>query len=794
MYSIDNYNFEGKKVLIRVDFNVPLNDKLEISDDTRIVTAVPTIQKILAEGGSIILLTHLGRPKGQYNEKMSVKIILPRVSKLLGREVKFASDCVGPDAKKKAEELKPGEVLLLENLRFHKEETNADEEFARKLASLGDAYVNDAFGTAHRKHASTFTIAKYFPKNSMFGYLVENEINNIDKILHQPIHPFTAILGGSKVSTKIHIIESLIEKVDNLIIAGGIGFTFAKAMGGKIGNSLVEDDFLNFAKHIISKAEKNKVKLYLPTDCIVANEFKNDAKIDHCNIMEIPDGWMGLDIGIKSANRFAEVIENSKKILWNGPIGVFEMPSFAMGTLKVAMSVARATDKGAFSLIGGGDSIAAVNKYSLAHKISYISTAGGALLEYLEGKELPSIKAIKQKLTIDKYNFEGKKVLMRVDFNVPLDENFEIMDTTRIVTALPTVRKILAEGGSVIFLTHIGRPKGKVDEKYSVKHILPYLNKVLDGKVKFVDDCVGEKAIIASTVLNPGECLLLENLRFHKEETEADENFAKKLSELGDAYVFNAFGTAHRAHASTYTIAKFFPNDKMFGYLVENEISNIDKVVKKGKRPFTAILGGSKVSTKIHIIEALIEKVDNLIIGGGIAYTFSKAMGGKIGDSLVENDYIDVAKNIIIKAKEKNINLYLPTDCIIADDFKNDANIEHCEINQIKDGWMGLDAGIKSTNKFTEVIESSATILWNGPVGVFEMSNFSMGTLKIAMAVARATDKGAFSLIGGGDSISAVNKFSLAHKISYISTAGGALLEYIEGKQLPALKAIVEDI
>ena len=794
MYSIDNYNFEGKKVLIRVDFNVPLNDKLEISDDTRIVTAVPTIQKILAEGGSIILLTHLGRPKGQYNEKMSVKIILPRVSKLLGREVKFASDCVGPDAKKKAEELKPGEVLLLENLRFHKEETNADEEFARKLASLGDAYVNDAFGTAHRKHASTFTIAKYFPKNSMFGYLVENEINNIDKILHQPIHPFTAILGGSKVSTKIHIIESLIEKVDNLIIAGGIGFTFAKAMGGKIGNSLVEDDFLNFAKHIISKAEKNKVKLYLPTDCIVANEFKNDAKIDHCNIMEIPDGWMGLDIGIKSANRFAEVIENSKKILWNGPIGVFEMPSFAMGTLKVAMSVARATDKGAFSLIGGGDSIAAVNKYSLAHKISYISTAGGALLEYLEGKELPSIKAIKQNLTIDKYNFEGKKVLMRVDFNVPLDENFEIMDTTRIVTALPTVRKILAEGGSVIFLTHIGRPKGKVDEKYSVKHILPYLNKALDGKVKFVDDCVGEKAIIASTVLNPGECLLLENLRFHKEETEADENFAKKLSELGDAYVFNAFGTAHRAHASTYTIAKFFPNDKMFGYLVENEISNIDKVVKKGKRPFTAILGGSKVSTKIHIIEALIEKVDNLIIGGGIAYTFSKAMGGKIGDSLVENDYIDVAKNIIIKAKEKNINLYLPTDCIIADDFKNDANIEHCEINQIKDGWMGLDAGIKSTNKFTEVIESSATILWNGPVGVFEMSNFSIGTLKIAMAVARATDKGAFSLIGGGDSISAVNKFSLAHKISYISTAGGALLEYIEGKQLPALKAIVEDI
>ncbi len=470
------------------------------------------------------------------------------------------------------------------------------------------------------------------------------------------------------------------------------------------------------------------------------------------------------------------------------------MPSFAMGTLKVAMSVARATDKGSFSLIGGGDSIAAVNKYSLAHKISYISTAGGALLEYLEGKELPSIKAVKQGLNIDRYSFEGKKVLMRVDFNVPLDENFEITDSTRIVTALPTARKILAEGGSIIFLTHLGRPKGKIDEKYSLKHVHPFLNKALDGKVKFVNDCIGEEALIATTVLKPGECLLLENLRFHKEETDADEKFAKQLSELGDVYVFNAFGTAHRAHASTYTLAKFFPEDKMFGYLVESEINNIDKVVKRAKKPFTAILGGSKVSTKIHIILALIEKVDNLIIAGGIAFTFAKAMGGKIGNSLVENNYLDVAKEILAKAKKKGINLYLPTDCIIADDFKNDANIEHSEIHTIKDGWMGLDIGIKSANQFCEVIENSATILWNGPIGVFEMSNFSMGTLKIAMSVARATDKGAFSLIGGGDSISAVNKFSLAHKISYISTAGGALLEYIEGKELPALKAVNENI
>jgi len=794
MYSIDNYNFSGKKVLMRVDFNVPLNEKQEITDDTRIITAIPTIQKILSEGGSIILLTHLGRPKGEYNKKMSLKLILQHLKKVLDREVKFASDCIGEEAENMSKNLKPKEILLLENLRFHKEETDADEAFAQKIARLGDAFVNNAFGTAHRAHASTYTIAKYFPKDSMFGYLVENEIQNIDKILYQPIHPFTAILGGSKVSTKIHIIEALIEKVDNLIIAGGIGFTFAKAMGGNIGDSLIEDNFLDFARHIINKAEKNKVNLYLPTDCIVADDFRNDANVKHCDIMDIPNGWMGLDIGIKSANKFAEIIENSKKILWNGPIGVFEMPSFSMGTLKTAMSVARATDKGAYSLIGGGDSIAAVNKYSLAHKISYISTAGGALLEYLEGKELPSIKAIKQNLTIDRYNFEGKKVLIRVDFNVPLNDNKEITDSTRIITALPTVRKILADGGSVIFLTHLGRPKGKFDKNLSLKHILPFLEKSLDREIKFAPDCIGDKAKKAAKALKPGECLLLENLRFHKEETEANENFACQLAEMGDVYVFNAFGTAHRAHASTYTIAKFFPNDKMFGYLVENEINNIDKVVKQAKSPFTAIIGGSKVSTKIHIILALLEKVDNLIIGGGIVYTFIKAMGGKIGDSLVENDHLETAREIMAKAKNNGVNLYLPSDCIIADNFKNDANIEHCEIDQIKDGWMGLDIGIKSANQFTQIIESSSTILWNGPIGVFEMSDFSMGTLKVAMAVARATDKGAFSLIGGGDSISAVNKFSLAYKISYISTAGGALLEYIEGKQLPALKAIIEDI
>jgi phosphoglycerate kinase len=794
MYSIDNYNFSGKKVLMRVDFNVPLNDKLEIIDATRITTAIPTIQKVLSEGGAIILMTHLGRPKGKFREDLSLKILLPYLEKSFDRKIIFADNCIGKDAKNKADFLKSGEILLLENLRFHNEELEANEEFAQKLASLGDVYINNAFGTAHRAHSSTTTIAKYFPHDRLFGYLVESEMKNIDKILYKPVHPFTAILGGSKVSTKIHIIEALLEKVDNLIIAGGIVFTFIKAQGGNIGNSLVEDEFLGVAGRIIELAKKKKVKLYFPTDCVIANEFNNNADIELSSIDEIKDGWMGLDIGIKSANLFEEIIMNSKKILWNGPIGVFEMSNFSMGTLKIAMAISRATDRGAFSLIGGGDSIAAVNKYGLAHKISYISTAGGALLEYIEGKELPSIKAIKQNLTIDKYDFSGKKVLMRVDFNVPMNEKNEIIDNTRILTALPSARKILAEGGSVIFLTHLGRPKGKVIEKYSLKNIVSHLSNLLDKDVKFIKNCIGEEARNAAKNLIPGEVLLLENLRFHNEEMDADEEFAGKLASLADVFVFNAFGTAHRKHASTYTIAKFFPNNKMFGYLVENEINNIDKLLNRAKKPFTAIVGGSKVSTKIHIISALIEKVDNIIIAGGIAFTFIKAMGGKIGDSLVENDYINVAIDIIKKAYDNDVNIYFPTDCVVAKEFSNNSDIKHCQIDKIENGWMGLDIGIKSANNFSEIIENSATVLWNGPIGVFEMSNFSLGTLKIAMAVTRATDKGAFSLIGGGDSIAAVNKYGLAHKISYISTAGGALLEYIKGEKLPAIKAIEEDM
>lgn len=396
MKTIDNYDFTGKKAIIRVDFNVPINEQLEVADDTRIRAAIPTIKKILSSGGSVILMSHLGRPKGEYEDKFSLKNVIPCLSELLETDVKFAKDCIGDETSKTVNELKSGDVLLLENLRFHKEEKNGDEGFAKKLADLADVYVNDAFGTAHRAHASTTVIAKFFPEEKMFGYLIGNELKSMDKVLHQPEKPFTAIMGGAKVSDKIQVIENLLEKVDNLIIGGGMTYTFIKARGGKIGASLVENDKLDMANDLIKKAEEKNVRFYLPVDNVIADKFENDAKTDEIPVDKVPDGWMGLDIGSKTIDKFSEIIKNSKTIIWNGPMGVFEMSSFQNGTESIAKIIAETTEKGAFSLIGGGDSVAAINKYNLKDKVSYVSTGGGAMLEYIEGKELPGIKAIRE--------------------------------------------------------------------------------------------------------------------------------------------------------------------------------------------------------------------------------------------------------------------------------------------------------------------------------------------------------------------------------------------------------------
>ncbi|MCI2081982.1 MAG: phosphoglycerate kinase [Bacteroidales bacterium] len=414
MQNIDNYDFKGKKAIVRVDFNVPLNDQLQITDDTRIRAAIPTLKKVLASGGALIIMSHLGRPKGP-SDKYSLKHILPRVQQLLGVPVRFADDCQKADAEAAA--LKPGEALLLENLRFYAEEEGkprlsddaTDEQkkaakavlkesqknFVKKLASYADCYINDAFGTAHRAHASTALIASYFPDDKMFGYLMQNEINGIDKAIKNPVRPLTAILGGAKVSSKLGIIENLLDKVDNLIIGGGMLFTFVKAEGGNIGDSICEEDQIEEAKAILEKAKAKGIDLYIHRKVTVADAFSEDANSKVCDAFDIPDGWRGMDAAPESFETWKEIIDKSKTVLWNGPMGVFEMPKFAKGTNEMAKILAEVTEKGAYTLVGGGDSVSAIKHMGYADKVSYVSTGGGAMLEYLEGIDLPGIKAIR---------------------------------------------------------------------------------------------------------------------------------------------------------------------------------------------------------------------------------------------------------------------------------------------------------------------------------------------------------------------------------------------------------------
>ena len=397
MSKFSEYNFKDQKALIRVDFNVPVNEKFEITDDNRMKASLPSIQKIVKDGGSVILMSHFGRPKDGPSDKYSLKHLVDHVQKLLGNETKvlFATDSIGEDAVSKAKNLKPGEVLLLENLRFYKEEEKGDEGFAEKLSKLGDVYVNDAFGTAHRAHASTAIIAKFFPADKkMFGLLMEKEVESAEKVLHNNQKPFLAIIGGAKVSDKILIIENLLDTATDIIIGGGMAYTFYKAEGGKIGNSLCEDDRLDTARELLEKAKEKNVCIHLPSDSIIADKFDANADVSGALSNTIPDGWMGLDIGQMATQSFCKIISNSKTILWNGPMGVFEMEKFQHGTKAIAMAVAAATKNGAFSLVGGGDSVAAVNKFHLADKVSFVSTGGGALLEYFEGKTLPGIAAI----------------------------------------------------------------------------------------------------------------------------------------------------------------------------------------------------------------------------------------------------------------------------------------------------------------------------------------------------------------------------------------------------------------
>lgn len=393
--------------------------------------------------------------------------------------------------------------------------------------------------------------------------------------------------------------------------------------------------------------------------------------------------------------------------------------------------------------------------------------------------------------TLNQLDFNSKQALIRVDFNVPLNENFEVTDTTRIEAAKPTIMHVLESGGSVVLMSHLGRPNGK-EEKFSLKHITQKVTDIIGVQVNFVADCVGEDVEQIANNLNPGEVLLLENLRFYKEEKKGDIDFSRQLSKLGDIYINDAFGTAHRAHASTTVVAQFFPNSKCFGNLLEREIKSINRVLNESVTPVTAILGGAKVSSKIGVIENILEKVDHIIVGGGMTFTFIKALGGSIGDSLVEEDKLELALEILDKAKKANTKIHLPVDAVIADSFSNEANTQEVNTFEIPEGWMGLDCGEKTLELFSEIISLSNTVLWNGPLGVFEMEKFSSGTITLGNAIAKATENGAFSLVGGGDSVAAVKQFGFANKVSYVSTGGGAMLEMLEGKTLPGIEAILK--
>ena len=393
--------------------------------------------------------------------------------------------------------------------------------------------------------------------------------------------------------------------------------------------------------------------------------------------------------------------------------------------------------------------------------------------------------------TLNDFNFKDQKALIRVDFNVPLNDAFQVTDATRIEAAKPTIIKILEDGGSCVLMSHLGRPKG-VQEEFSLKHIAHKVEDIIGVETKFVSNCIGEEAQEAVKNLQPGQLLILENLRFHDEEKSGDKAFAEQLSQLGDIYVNDAFGTAHRAHASTTVVAEFLPENKCFGLLLEQEIKSIEKVMETGEKPVLAILGGAKVSSKITIIENILDKVDHLIVGGGMSFTFVKAQGGNIGSSLVEDDKLELALSILEQAKAKNVQVHIPVDAVIADAFSNDANTQVCDINNIPDGWMGLDAGPESVKQFNDVVLASKTILWNGPLGVFELENFANGTIELGNSIAESTKNGAFSLVGGGDSVAAVKQFGFAKKVSYVSTGGGAMLESLEGKDLPGIAAILK--
>lgn len=790
--SVKDLEVKGHRVFLRADLNVPIKDGV-VTDARRIRETLPTLQHLVDQGASVVLASHLGRPKGEGAEPPYSLAPVASWLKHEGLDVRMASGIIGEKVEAEAAALKAGEILLLENLRYHKGEVRNREEFARALANLADTYVNDAFGTAHRAHASVSGMVSFFdPERIAAGCLLVKELKAMGRIMNHPERPLVAVLGGSKVSEKIGLIRHFLGKAQAILIGGAMSFTFLKAQGIPVGNSLYEDDKLELAREILEEAREKGTILRLPIDHVVAEELNPGAETTIVHGQAVPEGKMGLDIGPDTVALYALEIQKARTLLWNGPMGVFEVEAFAQGTLAVAEEMANAADGGAFVMLGGGDSISAANKAGVAARISHLSTGGGASLEYLSGLQLPGVAALTVLPfhTLRDVEFKGHRVFLRADLNAPVKDSV-VKDPTRIRETLPTLQYLLEHGASVVLASHLGRPKGVgFEAEFSLAPVATWL-KGQGYDVTLAGGVVGERVAKLASALEPGQVLLLENLRFDKGETRNREDFCKALASMADTYVDDAFGAAHRAHASVSGMVLHFEPDRIAaGFLLEKELKAMRRVMVNPVKPLVAVLGGAKVTEKIELISHFLGKADTILIGGAMSYTFLKAQGIAVGNSLYEDDKLELALKLMEDAKAKGTRLLLPVDHVVASEISPSAECVVTNDQTIPDGRMGLDIGPETVAAYVQEIRAAQTVLWNGPMGVFELEPFAAGTLALAEEMAEAADRGAFVLLGGGDSISAANKAGVAPRMSHMSTGGGASLEYLSGLELPGVAAL----
>jgi phosphoglycerate kinase len=790
--SIKDLDVQGHRVFLRADLNVPVKDGI-VKDPLRIQETLPTLQYLLDQGASVVLASHLGRPKGEGIEPPYSLAPIAAWLKAEGFDIRMASGVIGEKVEAEAAALKPGQILMLENLRYHKGEVRNREDFALALAKLADTYVNDAFGTAHRAHASVSGMLAFFDSDRIAaGFLLIKELKAMSRITNNPERPLVAVIGGAKVSEKIGLIRHFLGRAQTILIGGAMSFTFLKAQGIPVGNSLYEDDKLELARDLLVEARDKGTILRLPIDHVVAEEINANAETSIIHGQAVPEGQMGLDIGPDTIAIYTLEIQKAKTVLWNGPMGVFEVAPFAQGTLAVAEEMANAADRGAFVLLGGGDSIAAAEQAGVTSRISHLSTGGGASLEYLSGLRLPGVAALTVLpfRTIRDLDLKDHRVFLRADLNAPVKDSV-VKDPTRIKETLPTLQYLLDHGASVVLGSHLGRPKGiGFEAEYSLAPVATWL-KGQGFDVTLAGGVVGERVLKLANALEPGQVLLLENLRFDKGETRNREDFCKALARMADTYVDDAFGAAHRAHASVSGMVPYFEQDRIAaGFLMERELKAMRRVMVNPLKPLVAVLGGAKVTEKIELISHFLGKADTILIGGAMSYTFLKAQGIPVGNSLYEDDKLELAAKLMHDARVHGTELLLPMDHVVASEIAPNAECTITSGQAIPDGRMGLDIGPETIAAYTQEIRSANTILWNGPMGVFEMEPFAAGTLAMAEEMATAADRGAFVLLGGGDSISAANKAGVAARISHMSTGGGASLEYLSGLELPGVAAL----